>query len=271
MSHQDRFFLTSPHSGEKVPAEVFWLKNLDEVTLMFDVDRFVDALYENTALKLNIPFFRSQWHRYFSDANRLPDDVDEGSVVGSSNKKGKFTTGLIWQKTSQGHVLLKEPISKDLHQLLVKNYYQEFHDVVLAQYQKYFKMNSNPVFQLDLHSMPSMGTEIHRDPGQKRAQIVISDQNGKSADPQFVELVIAAYKKAGFDVAYNWPYIGGRVTETYGKPEKHQHCVQVELRRDLYMNESTKQKNLDLFPKLQDQLKGAINYIFENLNGLDIK
>jgi N-formylglutamate deformylase len=271
MSHQERFFLTSPHSGEKVPTEVFWLKNLDEVTLMFDVDRYVDELYENTALKLKIPFLKSQWHRYFSDANRLPDDVDEGSVIGSPNKKGKFTTGLIWQSTSQGHVLLKAPITKELYQLLVNNYYQEFHDFVLKQYQNYFNLNSDPVFQLDLHSMPSMGTQIHRDPGQKRAQIVVSDQNGKSAHPKYVELVVESYKKAGFDVAYNWPYIGGRVTETYGKPENNQHCVQVELRRDLYMNESTKKKNLDLFSKLQTQLASAINSVFNNLNTLDLK
>lgn len=268
MSNSQRFFLTSPHSGEKVPSEVFWLQNLDEVILMFDVDRYVDELYENTALNLKIPFIKSQWHRYFSDANRLPDDVDLGSVVGAKHPKGKFLTGLIWQKTSQGHVLLKEPISNELYQTLLKKYYQEFHDKVLAKYKSLFDVSQDKVYQLDLHSMPSMGTEIHRDPGEKRAEIVVSDQNGKSASKAYVDLVIEAYTKAGFKVAYNWPYIGGRVTETYGQPQKNQHCVQVELRRDLYMNEATKLKEPKLFSELQTKLAQALGHVFKNIDGI---
>lgn len=266
MSNQKRFFLTSPHSGEKVPDEVFWLKKLNETTLMFDVDRYVDQLYQPIALEINIPFIKSDWHRYFSDANRLPEDVDQGSVVGSTNPKGKFLTGLIWQQTSQGHILLDQPISSELHQLLVKNYYQIFHSQVRQQYQSYFKLSLDPVFQLDLHSMPSMGTKIHRDPGEKRADIVISDQNGQSAMKPYVDLIIESYKAAGFNVAYNWPYIGGRVTETYGQPAKNQHCVQVELRRDLYMDEVTKQKKEEAFVDLQMQLDIALTEIFDNLD-----
>lgn len=270
MSNDQRFFLTSPHSGEKVPEDVYWLQNLDERILMFDVDRFVDELYEPIAIKLKIPMIKAEWHRYFSDANRLPEDIDQGSVIGAKHPKGKFLTGLIWQKTSQGHLLLNEPISQELYQLLVEKYYQQFHKLVMAKYKSFFELNSDPVFQLDLHSMPSLGTEIHRDPGEKRAEIVISDQNGKSASKAYVDLIIEAYKKAGFEVAYNWPYIGGRVTETYGKPDLNQHCVQVELRRDLYMNEETKLKEMSHFGTLQDKLEKAIAYIFENMNKLDI-
>ncbi len=264
-NNKERFFLTSPHSGEKVPDDVYWLKDLPEHILMFDVDRFVDQLYQSTAQELKVPFIKSQWHRYFSDANRLPDDVDQGSVVGSKHAKGKFLTGLIWQKTSQDHVLLKDPISAQLYEVLIQKYYKEFHYLVQAKYSTYFSINQNPVYQLDLHSMPSVGTSIHRDPGEKRAEIVISDQNGKSASKAYVDLVKKAYEDSGFKIAYNWPYIGGRVTETYGLPSKNQHCVQVELRRDLYMNEVTKQKNENEFLNLKIRLSKAIHFIYDHL------
>ena len=266
MSNRERFFLTSPHSGEKVPDDIYWLKNQNEVTLMFDVDRYVDQLYEEVAAQLNINLIKAYWHRYFSDANRLPTDVDQGSVEGSENPTGRFTTGLIWQKTSQGHVLLEKPISKELYQHIVANYYQDFHTEVLKSYEDYFKVSADPVYQLDLHSMPSQGTSIHRDPGELRAEIVVSDQNGKSASQAYVDLIKEAYTKAGFKVAYNWPYIGGRVTETYGQPSKGQHCVQVELRRDLYMDESLKQKNHEKFDATKQQLAKAISYVYENLD-----
>ncbi len=266
MLNTERFFLTSPHSGENIPQEIFWLKGFDEVTLMFDVDRFVDQLYEDIASELQIPLIKSQWHRYFSDANRLPADVDQGSVLGSLNPKGKFTTGLIWQTTSQGVVLLDQPITAELYQAILVNYYQDFHTQVVHQYENYFKLGAGDVYQLDVHSMPSMGTHIHKDPGQLRAEIVVSDQIGKSASKDFVALVKEAYQKAGFDVAYNWPYIGGRVTETYGQPQKAQHCVQVELRRDLYMDESTKQKKPQLFKDTKQQLAQAIHYVHKHLD-----
>ncbi len=266
MSNNERFFLTSPHSGEQVPDEVEWLKNLDEVTLMFDVDRFVDQLYETVALELNIPLVKSHWHRYFSDANRLPEDIDQGSVVGATQVKGTHLTGLIWQQTSQGHQLLSKPISQDLYRSLLTNYYQEFHTEVLKTYQDFFKISDEPVYQLDLHSMPSVGTEIHKDPGQTRAEVVISDQNGKSADKAYFDLVVESYSAAGFQVKTNWPYIGGRVTQTYGQPSKNQHCIQVELRRDLYMTEATKQKDDKKFEAIQARLSSAIESIFKNIS-----
>ena len=85
-----------------------------------------------------------------------------------------------------------------------------------------------------------MGTRMHRDPGERRADIVVSDCLGKSCDPHFRDLVIAAYTISGFKVGYNWPYMGGRVTEQYGHPSKGQHAIQVELNRALYMDEKTK-------------------------------
>lgn len=268
IKNSERFFLTSPHSGEAVPPEVTWLKDLPEEIVMFDIDRYVDRLYEKTAQKINVPFICAKWHRYFADPNRFPEDVDEASVIGSKNPKGKFTTGLLWQQTSQGHVLMKEPISKELHQKLVKDYYMDFHSRVVQQYEEFFKSSSKSVYQLDLHSMPSLGTAIHRDPGETRAEIVISDQKEKSASKEFVQLTKEAFLKAGFQVGYNWPYFGGRVTETYGHPDKNQHCIQVELRRDLYMDELTKKIKNESFLQTQIKLDKAIEYVYQNIDAL---
>ena len=111
--------------------------------------------------------------------------------------------------------------------------------------------------------MPSVGTSEHKDPGQTRADIVVSDCSGTSSSAAFVDLVLAAYARAGLKVAYNWPYLGGRVTEHYGHPDRGHHTVQVELSRALYMNETTKK----IEPKhlgLQEKLKAALQYISQN-------
>ena len=47
----------------------------------------------------------------------------------------------------------------------------------------------------------------------------------------------------GYEVAMNKRFIGGEITLRYGWPDIGQHIFQVEVRRDLYMDENTRQKN----------------------------
>ena len=253
---------TIPHSGEQVPSEAQWLQGLPEPILMCDVDRFVDQLYVETLSKLKIPHVVTPWHRYVVDLNRLPEDVDQDSVLGSKNASGQFTSGLHWVKTTKSDVLMREPISLEFHQSLVKNYYEPFHFQVRKIYDDFKKQNHPKIYHMDLHSMPSMGTKAHRDPGEKRKAIVVSDFNGKSCEPWFKDLVIGAFERAGFEVGYNWPYIGGRVTQIYGQPQLGQHALQVELNRAYYMNEETKKLKPELLPDLKKKLGQAIEEIF---------
>ncbi|MEK6555818.1 MAG: N-formylglutamate amidohydrolase, partial [Bdellovibrionota bacterium] len=108
------FFISIPHSGEKVPAEVSWLQGLAEPILMCDVDRFVDDLYAPAIRSNQLPFVKTEWHRYVVDLNRLPDDVDAESVEGHINAAGLCTTGLHWVKTTTGVRLMPAPNSQEL-------------------------------------------------------------------------------------------------------------------------------------------------------------
>ena len=118
--------------------------------------------------------------------------------------------------------------------------------------------------------MPSLGTKNHRDPGETRADIVVSDCLGISCDKSFRDLVISAYVTAGFKVGYNWPYMGGRVTETYGKPSQHHHAIQVELNRSLYMNEVTKKIKPEA-EAVKKKVQQALMYIKSELPNLSIR
>jgi N-formylglutamate deformylase len=255
------FFLSIPHSGERVPDEVPWLHGLPEEILMCDVDRFVDRLYEPVVNDLKLACVKTQWHRYVVDLNRLPDDVDAESVVGSKNPAGMFTTGLHWIKTTRGTRILFKPMSHELHENLVMRYFEPFHSDVRDAYTFYREKGATKIYQLDAHSMPSMGTSAHRDPGQVRAEIVVSDFEGKSCEAWYKDLVMDSYRKAGFEVAYNWPYLGGRVTQTYGKPEAGQHAIQVEINRALYMDEESKRIIPEKADLLSLKLSAAIRDI----------
>ena len=54
-----------------------------------------------------------------------------------------------------------------------------------------------------------------------------------------------ALTSAGFVVTRNTPFAGAYVTQAYGRPERGQHAVQVEIDRSLYMNEALIRPNGD--------------------------
>ena len=259
------FFLSIPHSGERIPAECKWLEGQPETIVMSDVDRFVDRLYDPVIRELKLTCVKTQWHRYAIDLNRLPDDIDTDSVTGAPHASGKFTQGLHWVKTMEGEMLMRQPISMALHDQLVQRYFEPFHSDVRDTYAFFREQGAPKIYHLDAHSMPSLGTASHRDPGQTRADIVVSDQEGKSCEAWFMELTVEAYKKAGFQVKTNWPYLGGRVTQTYGKPDKGQHALQVEINRAQYMDEKTKQIKPELAKELSVKLSRAIHYIHQQM------
>ncbi len=257
-------FISIPHSGEKVPDFCDWLKTLPEEILMCDIDRYVDRLYDPALAELKLPSIRTEWHRYAADMNRVPQDVDAGSVVGNANPVGTHRRGFHWQITTLKQPLIKNPMPLQMHEQLVKLIYEPFHQSIRNQYEFFRKQGHPKIYHIDAHSMPSVGTSEHNDPGQTRADIVVSDCRGKSSDSAFVDIVIAAYVRAGFKVNYNWPYFGGRVSEQYGQPAQGQNTVQVELSRALYMDEKTKKIRPDS-AAVQVKIQAALLFIQQQL------
>lgn len=231
---------------------------------MYDVDRYVDRLYEPEIEKLGLRHVKTDWHRYAIDLNRLPDDVDASSVEGHKNAAGKFARGLHWTITTTGEKLQPKPMTQALHDELVTKYFEPFHANVRDAMAK-LRATSSTIYHLDAHSMPSVGTKEHKDPGELRADVVISDCNGTSCSSEYRDLVVAAYERAGFKTRVNWPYSGGRVTETYGRPNEGVHSIQVELNRALYMDEATKRIKPESFDDAQMKISKALAGVYASL------
>lgn len=259
--------VTIPHSGEQIPEEFEFLKTLPITTQLQDVDRFVDDLYTPVLSELDLNPITTNWHRYAVDLNRTPADIDQSSVVGAKLPAGQMSRGFHWVKTTRGEPLLLTPLTLAQHQRMVELIYNPFHAEIKNAVKEIAISGYKNCYHLDLHSMPSIGTSEHRDPGELRADIVVSDQHQTSSSAEFINLVISSYVRAGFKVGYNWPYYGGRITEQYGNPEQGHHTIQIELNRALYMNEATKEKKPD-YQQIQKKLTIAIHMISMGLEKL---
>ena len=60
---------------------------------------------------------------------------------------------------------------------------------------------------------------------------------GAAAAGHVIERVEAAFTAQGFRVARNAPFAGAYIAQTYGRPARGQHAIQVEIDRALYMDE----------------------------------
>lgn len=257
------FFISIPHAGELVPPEVNWLSNISFTTLMRDVDRFVDKIYQPVISQLALNYVNTDWHRYVVDLNRKLDEFDSSAVEGAICPSGTHPKGLHWVVTTWGESLITKPMTKEVHNKLIQNCYMPFHSQI-KKIREELRIKGH-VFHIDAHSMPSRGTALHNDPGGDRADIVVSDFHGKSSCLSFKNLVLQSYEMAGFKCAYNFPYVGGGITQMYGEPEKGFHTIQIELNRKLYMNEDSKELLPIKFHETQKKIAQAISMIHKNI------
>ena len=259
--------LTIPHSGEEIPQEAFWLEGLPNELLLRDIDRYVDVLYQEAISEIGLPAVKTLVHRYAADLNRFPDDIDASSVEGAPQGAGKFTQGFHWVKSTIGETILQKPIPLAVHELIVKRYHDRFHELIASRIREIRSVHGDaPIYHFDLHSMPSRGTGAHADQGRNRAEVVLSDCEGKSCEPRFLDLARSSFETEGFDVAINWPYKGGRITQRYGQPETGFHTIQIELNRKIYMDETTRAKIPGKFEETQARLKRVLSRVVTGLS-----
>ena len=233
--------LSVPHAGtSKVGFESAVAASLDIRT---DADLFVDWLYgvdEAGAAGGGGwpgPFVAATLSRFVCDMNRDPDDVSPQAVPEHPRPDNADGRGFIWTVTTNGSAALAHPLSID--EWRARQAVHAAYHGAIAEALRVAKERFGFAVLLDGHSMPGVGRAGHKDPGRQRADVVPGDRDGTSCAPALSRLVKDHFETRGFSVAFNQPYKGGFITRFHGRPADNVHAIQVELRRDLYMDEGT--------------------------------
>jgi N-formylglutamate amidohydrolase len=226
-----------PHAGLDVPTDDAGLLALPGSALRKDADLHVDKLVVGVPA-LGVPVLLAQVSRYVLDVNRAPDDVDREACPEIERPARPSARGLCWRTTTDGAPVLVRPLTLTELRSRLQRIHEPYHEklaTLLAERRRHFGF----AVLLDLHSMPSMGRPAHSDPGARRADIVPGDLRGTSCAPALTRLVIDHFKSQSLSVRPNDPYMGGFVTKHHGRPARGVHALQIELNRDLYMDEGT--------------------------------
>jgi len=264
--------LASPHSGRCYPRDFLALTRLDRTTIRRSEDAFVDDLCHRAAGD-RLPVLAARFPRAWLDANREPLELDPrmfiGAVpVGTNSRSTRVAAGLgtIPRVVSEKDDIYRGPIPIDEALGRIAVAYRPYH-ATLERSLTRLSAEFGFAVLIDCHSMP---TSPKAGGAEGRADIVLGDRHGASCHPALTDVASALLREAGYRVARNKPYAGGYTTETYGRPERGVHALQIEISRGLYMNEATMTRTTGFatlardFTGFVDRLVGAFGMIFDD-------
>jgi N-formylglutamate amidohydrolase len=237
-----------PHAG--VGTHGYEAAMSPELDVRCDADLFVDRLYRIGEPAAPPAHVASLLSRFVCDLNRDPDDVSRGAVPEHPAPRNADGRGFIWAVTTTGMPALSRPLTLEEWQARTA-LHAAYHDT-LARSLERAKERFGFAVLVDGHSMPSRGRQGHKDPGKLRADVVPGDRDGTSCSPALSRAVGEHFSARGYSVAFNEPYKGGFITTHHGRPEDGVHAIQIELRRDLYMDEAAYAIQEPGFGKLRD-------------------
>jgi N-formylglutamate amidohydrolase len=252
-----------PHAGLGVPDEDADTVGADDRTRRRDADLFVDRLYER-APELGAAFLCATLSRYVLDLNRSPDDVDREVCPSWPRPARANPRALIWRLSTEGAAVLPRPLTREEVQSRIRRVHTPYHEQLRALLEARRERFGYAIL-LDAHSMPSVGRATHSDPGTRRADVVPGDVRGRSCGARLSETVGEHFESAGYGVRANEPYMGGFITRHHGRPDQHIHAIQIELNRDLYMEETS----CEYDEARAGKLRGDLDALLEKLVRFD--
>ncbi|WP_170755271.1 N-formylglutamate amidohydrolase [Ruegeria lacuscaerulensis] len=256
----------SPHSGRNYPQELMERTILSRDVIRSSEDAFVDQLFA-PASDFGAPLISATKPRAYLDLNRSAEELDPALVEGARrqghNPRVSSGLGVIPRVVANGRAIYRGKLTMDEARLRIDTCWRPYHTrlkALLAESHKAF----GQAILVDCHSMPHEAVAM-AGTANSRPQIVLGDRFGAAASGEVVDRIEAAFVAAGLTVARNAPFAGAYVTQTYGRPARDQHAVQIEIDRSLYMDEARIEPNgnFTAFRELLRQVIGEITLIGE--------
>lgn len=236
---------SSPHSGRAYPKSFLERSRLDPLALRASEDAFVDELFD-CAPGHGAPLIAAEIPRALVDLNRSPRDLDpaviDGVRAGPLNPRVAAGLGVIPRLVAEGAPIYNGKIPLLEAKRRLETLHAPYHAALVALVERARARHGQAIL-FDCHSMPRDALKNVNRPCGRRPEIVIGDRFGAAASREMSDLAEAAFAEAGFVVTRNAPFAGGHITQTYGRPARGVHAIQIEIDRSLYLDEARVEKN----------------------------
>lgn len=230
----------SPHSGRDYPRSFLERAEIDERTIRSSEDAFVDQLFA-AGPRHGAPLLTAGAPRAYVDLNRAPEELDPALIERvrrvAHNPRIASGLGVIPRVVANGRPIYRGKLRLEEAHHRITGYWRPYHDALQTLIDQSHAGFGEAIL-IDCHSMPHEALENVGPSGAPRPEIVLGDRFGASAAGAIVDRIEAAFTAAGFRVARNMPFAGAYICQHYGRPSRHQHAVQIEIDRAIYMDES---------------------------------
>jgi N-formylglutamate amidohydrolase len=217
----------------------------DVVANLADTDWYVHELY-GMAPDLGITLVHARFSRYVIDLNRDPSGQ-------SLYADGRRETGLVPLRTfaGQGIYAQQAPDTAEIARRL-ELYYRPYH-AMLAKLLSELRAEFSHVLLFEAHSIRRQVTSIRPQPF---PDLILGDQNGRTAAPVLIETALRELRREDrYQVSHNDPFMGGYITRRFGDPRTGVSTLQLEMAQDLYMDETTQERELTKQQSVQALLR----------------
>lgn len=252
----------SPHSGSDYDSDFLQASILDGLQIRSSEDAFVDNLFAE-APRFGAPLLYALKPRAFLDLNRAVEELDPALIEEARprglNPRIASGLGVIPRVVANGQAIYRGKLSMQEAQRRIDTFWHPYH-AALAGLLRQAQQRFGQSVLIDCHSMPHEAVaSMPARPG-ALPEVVLGDRFGSAASAVVMDRVEAAFVDAGLRVVRNAPFAGAYITQTYGRPSRGQHAVQVELDRSLYMDEAAIRPNSDFqaFKALLSEVIGEI-------------
>jgi N-formylglutamate amidohydrolase len=260
--------LASPHAGRDYRPDFLKASRLDPRQLRRTEDAFVDLLFQE-APALGVSLLCANFPRAWVDVNREQWELDPTMFDAplppfavKNSPRVAVGLGVIPKVAGQGALIYPGKLTLAEAEERLSQAWRPYHralEDLIEQTRRQFGW----CLLIDCHSMPKPSVALP-DAG---PDVILGDAFGTSCRSDLVLWCEEYLQAAGYRLRRNAPYAGGYVTRHYGRPATGVHVLQLEIARELYMDEATLEPSAQ-FKKMRRNCTGFIAALVEQLAGL---
>ena len=257
--------ISSPHSGTLIDKNLSAKRNNDIYSFDSMQDMYVNE-FSSGLDKCGFTVLQSNISRVVIDLNRNINEIDSKIIKNlpsdieiNLSDKVRAGIGLITTKDASGNKIYDEKLDWIEVRDRINNYYLPWHNALKIAV-KNLSTKFKRVLIIDMHSMPS--ETIYNN---QLADFVIGNNFGKSSSDTAQKILSRVIESYGHSVSINDPYPGGYITKNYSSTDENIQCIQLEIKKSLYMNEKNFTKN-DHFDEFSLNLKQIISKFFNEFD-----
>lgn len=242
--------VSSPHSGTAFPDDIKEAYHSEIIKSPDDTDWFIHQLYDFVP-EMGATMICANLSRWVIDLNRDPESAPLYT-------DGRIITELCPTKSFDGDDLYKNTGPSDTEvERRISNYYWPYYEKIQTFLDRLIEEFGYALFW-DAHSIRQFVPLIRKD---AFPELILGDNDSKSANHAFSTVVLESLKNRGHMVAHNNPFKGGHLTRYFGQPQKNQHALQLEMTKVNYMDDDEK----EYMPQRANRMRETLSITFENL------